>query len=111
VGLAAAACLGWLLFTPRIADPVPQTGAPAPAATAMATPAARVALAWSRLRQDSDAERDKDDAGSVLALNDELPTTPEIDEADDAGLPLWMLDAASLAGRRNPAAGSPAKEL
>jgi len=100
--LAAAACLSWLIFAPL--RPAPDSVAVAP----RVTPSATVTLAWSTLRQER--EGDKDETSALLASNDELPTPAESDEAADAGLPLWLLDAASLGGRPNQAV-APAKEL
>ena len=99
---AAAACLSWLVFTPL--GPAPDPVAVAP----RVIPSATVTLAWSTLRQEREA--DKDETSALLALNDDLPTPAESDDSADAGLPLWLLDAASLAGRPDHAA-APAKEL
>ena len=101
--LAAAACLFWLVFTPL--GPAPDSAAVAP----RVTPSATVTLAWSTLRQEG-TEGDKDETSALVASIDDLPTPAESDDAADAGLPLWLLDAASLAGRPNQAV-TPVKEL
>jgi hypothetical protein len=98
--LAAAACLSWLAFTPRAGEPL--------AASPKVTPSATLTLAWSTLRQEREA--DKDETSALLASNDDLPALSESDDSVDSGLPLWLLDAASLAGRPDHAA-APAKEL
>jgi anti-sigma factor RsiW len=100
--LAAAACLSWLIFNPLSQAPGPE------AVAHRAIPSATVTLAWSTLRQER--EGDKDETGALVVANDDLPTFSESDEAADTGLPLWLLDAASLAGSPNHAV-TPAKEL
>jgi hypothetical protein len=101
-GLAAAACLAWLMLTPM--RPAPNSVAVVP----RTAPSATVTLAWSTLRLER--EGDKDETSLLLAATDEPPAPVESDEAADAGLPLWLLDAASLAGRGTQAV-APAKEL
>jgi ferric-dicitrate binding protein FerR (iron transport regulator) len=98
--LAAAACLAWLVVTPHAGERL--------AVTPKVSPSATVTLAWSTLRQEREGE--KDETTALLAANDDLPALSESDDSADAGLPLWLLDAASLAGRPNHAA-PPAKEL
>jgi len=109
-GLAAAACLAWFFALPPAPAPAPRTTpSPAPVAIGHATPSETVTLAWSSLRLD--VADGTDDSSELLALNDELPppSPGEVEESSDRGLPLWLLDAASLAGR--PGVGtSPAKE-
>jgi hypothetical protein len=67
-----------------------------------------VALTWSKLHQEREA--DKDEASGRLAWNEDLPIPPETDDTSDLGLPPWLVDAASLAGRPEHA-GGPAEEL
>jgi anti-sigma factor RsiW len=102
--LAAAACLAWLAIDLRGPVPLP----PQPRRTTANTPAATVALTWSSLHQEREAE--KDDTSGLLAWNEDLPVPAETEDASDTGLPPWLVDAASLAGRPEHA-GVPAKDL
>jgi hypothetical protein len=102
--LAAAACLAWLATDLRVPAPLP----PRPRSAAAITPAATVALTWSSLYQEREA--DKDDGSGLLALNEDVPAPAETEDAADTGLPPWLVDAASLAGRPEHA-GVPAKDL
>jgi hypothetical protein len=118
-GFAAAACLTWLLAGPG--GPLPkapapeiakaETGAePEAASTTTINPSDSLPIAWSKLRFESPGAREDDPGGELLAWNDEPPALPEVelpmpDEAEaasDPALPLWLLDAASLAGRLDP---------
>jgi hypothetical protein len=72
-------------------------------------PTATVALAWSNLRQEREGDREEMTT-ALLATNDDVLVPSVTDDASDMGLPLWLLDAASLARREEPA-GSSSKEL
>jgi hypothetical protein len=98
--LAAAACLAWLFVAPR--------GVEREAVAPRVAPTATVTLAWSSLRQEHEVDRDETTA--LLAANDDVPALSDSDDNADTGLPLWLLDAATLGGRPDHTA-APAKEL
>jgi hypothetical protein len=103
LALAAAACLAWFLFGPRTVRPsrppadVVERERAAPAASREAL----VTLAWSEVRQKWD--------GAESGVAEELPEAEggsfaEPEDAADHGLPPWLLDAVTLAGRPGPVA-------
>jgi hypothetical protein len=104
VTLATAACLAWLVVTVRAPLPAPA----GPRQTAAITPEATVVLTWSGLS--AERESDREDATALIAWNDGPPAPAETDDGSDLGLPLWLVDAASL-GKPGQHAGAPAKEL
>jgi anti-sigma factor RsiW len=112
LALAAAASLAWMLVGPNTwSSKAPVRVGEPHVAAGTARPSVLVTLAWSEFRQ----EREAEESGA-----NELPDLPEadlappaeVDDASDHGLPPWLLDAASLAGR--PGTGTvavPVKEL
>jgi hypothetical protein len=102
LAVAAAACVAWLIVVAR--GPIRTHDAGTPVAR-NGEPSAVVTLAWSTLREECAA-----DPESTVTGETELAALPEVEDASDGGIPLWLLDAASLSGRR-PAAGTPVKEL
>jgi anti-sigma factor RsiW len=114
LGLAAAACLAWLFAGPH-GPPAPSPAPEDEVAAGAIKPSASVTLAWSKLQQEGAGE--DVEANELLAWNGAVPGTPEAEvastaeseEASDHGLPLWLLDAASLAGRPD-ALAAPVKE-
>jgi hypothetical protein len=100
VALAAAACLAWLVVNPPAQPSGPEVANRAPAAASR--PSESVTLAWSKLQQEREGEAESeggvDGPNDLLASNDDPAGLSEIDDVSDHGLPLWLLDAASLAG-------------
>jgi hypothetical protein len=107
VALAAAAALAWFVVLPG--GPACRMPIRNDAATGVFKPTETVTLAWSTLREECDIDQEPDDAGILLAWNDELPPMELGEEASEPGPPPWLLDAAALAGRSGPVP-SPAKE-
>lgn len=110
VGAAVAASLAWIIADPG--GPVVKEPA-TPPAVAVAGPSNRprpesVVLAWSSLRYEGTGAGagEEAEANELLAWNEESPLSVEAEGASERGLPLWLLDAASLARRPGPAAAS-----
>jgi hypothetical protein len=102
LAVAAAACVAWLLVMTRGPVPSPHSQTRLARST---DPSVVVTLAWSTLRDECAADPESPVAGET-----ELAAVPEIDDASDHGIPVWLLDAASLSGRRD-ATGAAVKEL
>jgi hypothetical protein len=109
VGVAAAACLAWLMVGWQGRGPVtptPVTANQDGAGVGANTPTESVLLAWSKLRLEGAADEGQP-RNDLLVWNDEAPVPPDVESTaadepentSDPGLPAWLLDAASLAGR------------
>jgi hypothetical protein len=92
LAMAAAACVAWLIVMAQGPVGPHETESP----LARASESSLVAtLAWSTLREEC---VDQD----IIGLPEtELAAAPDVDDASDHGIPLWLLDAASLSGRRD----------
>jgi hypothetical protein len=96
VGAAAAACLALVIGLSR-RGPMPVVPAVAPAQAGL-DPAEKVALAWSGLRQELDAEPDASD-DLVAWLEEPELVADEPESVADHGLPGWLVEAAALGER------------
>ncbi len=108
VSLAAAACLAVVLLRPARPERLNFASTPDPSPSS-SSPSPIVTLAWSTLHQETRLDAEEESPTTVAESLDEIESETE------RGLPLWLLDAASLVrdrsdGRMIPQQAEPTRE-